>query len=79
MKPIRPLSYSDFNKTLEEFRPLIGNYRWMWPVLRARSARIGGYFPHKIHNMLRRFGNPRKPCFICEFPDGLRFLGIIVT
>jgi FkbM family methyltransferase len=69
------LGIAEFQRELANVQPRIANYRWMWKVLKARSRAIGGWFPHKIHKVLRRFGNPRKPNFICEYPNGLRYLG----
>lgn len=70
-----PHSLTKFKQTLTEMEPYVSNYQWMWKVLRARYRKNGGWFPHKVHAALRHFGNKRRPFFICEFPDGLKFLG----
>lgn len=65
---------TDFKLLLSEIRGQIGNYAWMWPMLRWR-ARQTGFTPRKLYPVLRRFCNPKKPYFIGDKPDGLRFLG----
>jgi FkbM family methyltransferase len=72
---VTTLQSADFQRELQNHQPGIASYRWMWKVLKARSRAIGGWFPHKVHNLLRRLGNPRKPYFIAEYRDGLRYLG----
>jgi len=69
------LRTADFQRELKNFEPQVANYQWMWKVLKSRSRAIGGWFPHKVHAVLRRFGNPRKPYFICQFSNGLKYLG----
>jgi FkbM family methyltransferase len=68
------LGPQDFQRYLDELRPGVSNYEWMWPLLRARFKQ-NGWFPRRLHSVIKRFGNPKKPYFIGQTPDGLRFLG----
>ena len=78
---IRPLNPQ---QCLEDLRPQIANYDWMWRILRARVAvrRVlsskpakSGDFPCWWHIALSRLANPRRPYFIGVTCSGLRFVG----
>jgi FkbM family methyltransferase len=69
------LGPDDFTRSLNTLRPLIGNYGWMLRLLSARARATGGWFPRRLHQIVRRFGNPRRPYFIGTTGDGLKFLG----
>jgi FkbM family methyltransferase len=56
-----------------ELRPQIGQYEWMWRMLRVRAKQTGGFLPQKLHRSLCRFA--RKPYFIGTTPDGVRYCG----
>ncbi|HXG22973.1 MAG TPA: FkbM family methyltransferase [Chthonomonadales bacterium] len=68
------LGPKEFESHLEAIRPRLGNYHWMWKILRWR-ARSSGWFPRRIHALLRRLGNPRRPYFIGTTPAGVSFVG----
>jgi FkbM family methyltransferase len=68
------ISAPDFQRHLDALTPQIGNYEWMWRLLRAR-ARRHGWFPRKLYALLKRFANPRRPYFLGETGEGVRFLG----
>ena len=59
---------------LQLLKPQIGNYNWMWNILRL-YARKQNNFPCKFYERLKRLGNPNKPYFIGETGSGIRFLG----
>ena len=52
----------------------MGDYRWMWRILKAR-ARQTGHSPRKLYPLLRRFCNPKRPYFVGETLGGVAFLG----
>lgn len=68
------LTAADCHYILTEFRPYIGNYAWMWRLMRSRSAN-GQYFPDRMYRSLMRFGNPGRPFFIATTAAGTAFLG----
>lgn len=68
------LDRADCQKALDDMRPLIGNCRWLWSILRTRFRQTG-WFPRQIHLRLLRFTNPRKPYFIGTLADGTQFVG----
>ena len=64
----------DFQGQLDLVKPLIGNYGWMWALLSARF-RLTHRFPYKLHRMLRRYVNPRRPYFTAKTADGVAYVG----
>jgi len=67
------LRAEECHRALERLRPGMGSYRWLWPLLRLRARRTGGYFPLRLFALLRPFCG--KPYFIGEMPDHTRFVG----
>lgn len=67
--------YDYFQHCLEELRPRIKNYAPVWAILRARAQRHRGQFPHRYHQLLRRFFDPERPYFIAKTSDGTLYLG----
>lgn len=63
-----------FDSCLNELQPQIGDYEWMWRLLRVRTRKTG-WFPRKMHRLILRLGNPKKPYFIAETCDGVKFVG----
>lgn len=63
----------DFQRIWDELRPQVGNYEWMWRILRVRGKKTGGYLPQKLHHTLCRFA--RKPYFVGTMSDGVRYCG----
>src|SRR5947209_12112110 len=59
---------------LEALRPKVGNYGWIWAILRARARRTGR-IPTRLYSRLQRFFRPEKPYFIAKATDGTAFLG----
>src|SRR5688500_916543 len=57
---------------LDEIMPQVGDYRWIWSILRSRPVR-----PRytRVYAALQRFIDPQKPYFIGETGSGVRFLG----
>jgi FkbM family methyltransferase len=68
------MTTADFQCVLEQLKPEIGNYEWLWKILRFRARQRGG-FPFRLHSTLKRLGNARKPLFIGKTCDGVDFLG----
>jgi len=73
MSEVRLWNTDDFARAWQELSPQVGNYGWLWRILRARSKRTGGYLPQKLHRSLCRFA--RKPYFVGTTPDGIRYCG----
>jgi FkbM family methyltransferase len=69
-----PLRMADFNLCMDRLRPQIGNYDWMWRILRVR-ARQTGYPPHKLFPLMRRFTQAARPYFIGRMANGVQFVG----
>ena len=69
-----PQGRNDFEGCLAEAKPEIGNYAWLWRILKAR-ARQTGFPPRKLYPLLKRFCNPKRPYFIGETLEGIAFLG----
>jgi len=69
-----PLRMADFNLCLDRLRPKIGNYDWMWHILRVR-ARKTGFPPHKLFPLMRRFTLAARPYFIGRMANGVQFVG----
>jgi FkbM family methyltransferase len=64
----------DFRRCLEELRPKIGRYGWLFTLLRLR-ARQKGYFPDRTYRMLLKATDKDRPYFIGQTPSGIRYLG----
>lgn len=73
MAEVRLWNRDDFARAWQDLSPQVGNYGWMWRILRVRARQTGGYLPQKMHRSLCRFA--RKPYFIGKTPDGIRYLG----
>ncbi len=69
------LTATQFKQSLNELQPFIGNYGWLWTILRWRASLHGGMFPERAYNALKRFGNPNKPYFIGTTTAGVKFVG----
>jgi FkbM family methyltransferase len=69
--PVR--EFGDCQRTLDQFRPQIGQYRWLWPILRFRARQIEGFLPRRLLARLKPFC--RRPYFIGRMSDGTRFVG----
>ncbi len=54
--------------------PRLGNYEWLWKVLRLRAQK-SGYLPNKLHAFFVRFHNRAKPYFVTQTRDGLFYVG----
>lgn len=63
-----------FQQTLTEFQSGLGNYGWMWTLLRWRAHQTG-WPPRKLYPFFRRFCNPHRPYFVGQTADGMAFLG----
>jgi FkbM family methyltransferase len=72
------LGQVDFKRALEELRPQFGNYRWALAILgRQYRKHATGGFPYRVYPMLKRFFNLKKPYFIGQTGNGIRFVGDI--
>jgi FkbM family methyltransferase len=69
------LALSDLKADLAEVNAKLGNYEWMWMIMRSRARKHGGMFPERAFKFLRKFGNPNKPYFIGTNYDGTKFVG----
>ena len=59
---------------LEELQPSVGNYDWAWKILRSAHMR-NRRLHKKLHSVLKRIFNPKKPYFIAETTSGVKFFG----
>src|SRR5687767_9550806 len=62
-------------RQLDVLRPQIGNYWWLWAILRLRSRQIKGFFPNRLFGKLLPLCRSSKPYFIGSMADGTRFVG----
>jgi FkbM family methyltransferase len=67
------LDTEECRRTLEQLRPRIGRYWWLWRILRLRARQIDGFFPLRLFSALQPLC--RKPLFIGRLADGTRFVG----
>ena len=65
--------FTECQRRLENFRPEIGGYAWLWPILRLRARRTSSAFPFRLFSALTRFS--RKRYVIAKTADSTRFLG----
>ncbi len=68
------LGPAEFQRHLEELRPRIGRYRFLLALLRFR-CRQAGRFPERLHRLLLRFLDARRPYFVGVTADGTKYLG----
>ncbi len=73
MAEIRLWNTDDFARAWQELSPQVGNYEWLWRILRVRTKQTGKFLPQKLHRTLCRFAH--KPYFIGTTPDGIKYLG----
>ncbi len=70
---MRILDSADGRLWLNELRPQVGDYRWLWPILRFRSWQKDGVFPARLLTRLRPLC--RKRYFVARISDGTLFVG----
>jgi FkbM family methyltransferase len=68
------LGPADYHLYLDSLRPRIGNYDRIWKILRPIARRVG-HMPYKPWAVLRRFFSEKKPYFIAETAEGIRYVG----
>ena len=73
MIEVRLWDTEDCARAWQELSSQVGNYDWMWRILRLRTKQTGKFLPQKLHRSLCRFA--RKPYFIGTTPGGIRYCG----
>jgi FkbM family methyltransferase len=71
--PVAAFDSTECTRQLQQLRPQIGSYWWLWPILRLRSRQIKGFFPQRLFAKLKPMC--RKPYFVGQMTEGTRFLG----
>ena len=67
---------TECRQILEECKPGIGHYEWIWKIIKRRYEKTGNY-PRRLRALLSRFVQPGKPYFVSQTAEGIHFLGDI--